>query len=251
MKALILAAGYATRLYPLTKDFPKPLLKVGDKPIIDYIVEKLEGIPGLDEIFIITNSKFISIFRKWAKSRSFKKKVTLVDDLTKSNETKLGAIGDMDFAINKTKIKDDLLVVGGDNLFEDDFHDFLRFVSLRKAKPVIGIYDLKNRKKASNYGVVKLGSSGRILNFNEKPKKPDSTLVAMCVYYFPKIKLKLIKRYYSDKTTKRDATGFYIDWLRRHDEVYGFIFSGRWFDIGHYKFYNEANRVFSNKKGER
>jgi glucose-1-phosphate thymidylyltransferase len=244
MKALILAAGYATRLYPITKEFPKPLLKVGDRPIIDYIIDKLANIEAIDEIIVVTNTKFISRFRKWAKKHKNKKGLNLVDDLTKSLDDRRGAIGDMNFAINKKHIKDDLLVIGGDNLFDGDLRDFLQFAKIKNKKPVIGAYNIRSRVKAKKYGVIKLDRKNRVIDFQEKPVSAKSTLVGMCLYYFPKEKLSLIKKYLESKANKKDATGLYIDWLRKKIPVYGFKFNGRWYDIGDYKFYNEAKKKF-------
>lgn len=246
MKALILAAGYATRLYPLTKKFPKPLLEVEGRPIIDYIVDKLRPIPAIDEIIVVTNSKFISYFRRWAKLIRIGKKITLVDDLTKTLEDRLGAIGDMNFAIKSKRIKDNLLVIGGDNLFDSDLRNFLAFASKKKMSPVIGAYDIKSLKQARNYGVIKLDRNKRIVNFEEKPDKPKSTLAATCIYYFPKSKVGLIKEYLRRKDNKRDAAGFYINWLTKRLAVYGFVFTGEWYDIGDYKFYNRAKEKFNN-----
>jgi len=245
MKALILAAGYATRLYPLTKEYPKPLLKLNKKPIIDYILENLEAIEQIDEIIVVTNSKFISHFRRWAKKQKIQKRLSLVDDLTRSLKDRLGAIGDMRFAIDKKCINDDLLVIGGDNLFDSDLRKFLTFSKSHKENPVIGVYNIRNRKKAKHYGVIKLDKENRLIDFQEKPKKPNSTLVAMCLYYFPQEKLGLIKEYLKDMAQKRDATGLYIDWLRKEVPVYGFVFGGRWYDIGDHKFYDEAKQKFS------
>jgi glucose-1-phosphate thymidylyltransferase len=244
MKALVLAAGYATRLYPLTKDFPKPLLKVGNRPIIDYIVDKLEEIEEVGDIIVVTNSRFVRHFRRWAKARRSFKPISVLDDLTKSDSTKRGAIGDMHFSINKKRIKDDLLVVGGDNLFDGSLGGFLDFSRARKMCPVIGLHRLKDRSQASKYGVVRLDRRGRVLDFQEKPPRPKSSLVAMCLYYFPRSRLGLIKRYMKSRSVKKDATGFYIDWLRRKQSVYGFIFEGRWFDIGHHSFYRQAKSTF-------
>ena len=245
MKALILAAGYATRLYPLTKEYPKPLLLVGQRPIIDYIIDKLGIIDEIDEIIVVTNSKFISRFRKWQAKGKTQKRISLIDDLTKNHNDRRGAIGDMDFVINKKRLKDDLLVIGGDNLFDGNLRDFLSFAKINKTDPVIGAYNIKDIHKAKNYGVIKLDKKNKIIDFQEKPKNPKSTLVAMCLYYFPKEKLKLIKKYLSASANKHDATGFYIDWLRKKERVYGFIFNGRWYDIGHRKFYDEARKRFS------
>ncbi len=247
MKALILAAGYATRLYPLTKDFPKPLLKVGNKPIINYIVDKLNLIPEVDEIIVITNNKFISIFRKWAGGIKTKKRLTVVDDRTRDLDDRLGAIGDMNFAIKRKRIKDDILVIGGDNLFDDDLDKFIDFTRAKRGSPVIGVYNIKSKLHASRYGVVKLNKHNKIIDFDEKPKSPKSTLVAMCFYFFPKQRLGLIKEYFDAKSLQHDATGFYINWLKNQCAVYSFIFKGKWYDIGHRKFYDEANIKFANK----
>lgn len=244
MKALILAAGYATRLYPLTKDYPKPLLKVGRRPIIDYIIDKISKIKDIDEIIVVTNSKFMPVFKKWASGLKTKKKIALVDDLTKSQAGRLGAIADMHFGITQKGIRDDLLVVGGDNLFDGALDDFLSFAKSKKKSPVIGAYDIKSKEEAKKYGVLKLNSANRIIDFKEKPKAPDSTLIAMCLYYFPAQRLGLIKEYLANKASKHDATGFYIDWLRSKKEVYGFVFNGRWYDIGHHDVYNQAKENF-------
>ncbi len=246
MKALILAAGYAVRLYPLTKQNPKPLLKIGKKPIIDYIIEKLEDIEEIDRIYIVTNSKFISKFKKWAESFKSSKPITLIDDLSTTPENKRGAIGDMEFSISKKRIKDDLLVIGGDNLFDGDLKGFLATAKKKKKCNVIGVYDIKDLSQADKYGVIRLNNNDRIIDFQEKPAKPVSTLVAMCLYYFPKEKLKLISQYLKDKLVKSDAMGFYIDWLRRKYTVYGHRFNGRWYDIGDLKFYSKAKEKFTN-----
>jgi glucose-1-phosphate thymidylyltransferase len=244
MKALILAAGYATRLYPLTKEYPKPLLRLNKKPIIDYIIDKLEDINDIDEIIVVTNSKFIFHFRRWAKKKKIQKTLSLVDDLTGSLKDRLGAIGDMRFAIDKKCINEDLLVIGGDNLFDGGLRKLLTFSKTHKKNPVIGIYNIRNREKAKHYGVIKLDKENRLIDFQEKPKKPNSGLVAMCLYYFPKNRLGLIKKYLDNKDKKLDATGLYIDWLRKETPVYGFVFGGRWYDIGDHKFYNEAKQKF-------
>ncbi|MBU1726152.1 MAG: nucleotidyltransferase family protein [Candidatus Omnitrophica bacterium] len=246
MKALILAAGYATRLYPLTKNFPKSLLKVKDKPIIDYILEKVLLVPGIDEIVVVTNSKFAVQFRKWARLQQAGKRISVLDDLTKSNETRRGAVGDIHFAIDKKRMKDDLLVIGGDNLFDGDLNKLISFAK-KKNGPVIGVYDIKSKHEATKYGVIKLNRGKRIVEFREKPSKPQSTLVGMCLYYFPKQKLDLVKEYIKDKKGKRDATGFYIEWLRKKVDIYGYALSGKWYDIGDYKFYNQAKDVFGLK----
>lgn len=250
MKALILAAGYATRLYPITKEYPKPLLTVAGRPIIDYIIDKLDNVHKIDEIIIVTNSKFIGKFKKWAKGLKVEKKISLVDDLTKTYKDKRGSIGDMLFAIQKKRLKADLLVIGGDNIFDGEFDDFLSFALHLNKSPVIGAYDIKDKKEARKYGVIKLDLKNKVVDFQEKPDYPKSTLVGMCLYYFPKERLTLINEYLNFKKKKgdrHDAIGYYLYWLTKRITVYGFKFSGRWYDIGHHSFYNEARERFKIK----
>ncbi len=244
MKALILAAGYATRLYPLTREYPKPLLEVRGKFIVDYIIDKLAVLDEVNEIIIVTNTKFISKFREWKKKAKSRKPITLVDDLTKSNTDRLGAIGDVNFAIDKKRIKEDLLVIGGDNLFSGGLTRFLKFAINKKPAVTIGLYKLKDLKEAVRYGVAKLNKDKRVICFKEKPSKPDSNLVAMCLYYIPGARLRLIKDYMLI-SKKVDATGNYIDWLKDRVDTYGFIFRGSWYDIGDYKYLNAAKEKFA------
>ena len=232
MKVLILAAGYATRLYPLTKNYPKPLLEVKGRAIIDHIVDKLKAISFLNEIYVVTNHKFIRLFRSWAKTKKLPKKITLVDDLTKNNLDRLGAIGDINFSIKKHGIKEDLLVIGGDNLFSGSLNKFLAFSRRNVPAASVGLYRLKHKKDASRYGVAKLNSQKVVVSFVEKPKRPQSDLVAMCLYYLPKDSLGLIKEYMRDNKEETDTTGGYISWLRNRVGVYGYVFRGSWFDIG-------------------
>jgi glucose-1-phosphate thymidylyltransferase len=245
MKALVLAAGYGTRLYPLTKYYPKALLAVGTRPMLNHILDKLEKIRELDEIIVVTNSKFYPIFKEWSRGVRTKKRITIVDDLTRTNDTRRGAVGDIAFVINKKAIKDDLLVIGGDNLFEKELAEFIAFTKKKKGSPVIGVFDLKDKVNARKYGVIKLDRERRVVDFQEKPKNPNSTLVGMCLYYFPVETFSLVKKYEKDDKTSNDASGSYIDWLRKETDVYGFIFRGKWFDIGDFKYLDIASRAFA------
>lgn len=245
MKALILAAGYATRLYPLTKQYPKPLLKVKNRPIIDYIVEKLNAVPEVEEVIVVTNDKFFGRFKAWLRRHSGRRRIRLVNDLTKTNRDRLGAIGDTYFVVSTRRIKSDLLVIGGDNLFDAEIRGFVEFARSKKTQPVIGVYDIGNLKDARHYGVLKLDRRGRVTDFKEKPARPTSRMVAMCLYYFPRERLGLLREYMARKATLRhDATGLYIDWLRKRVSVYGYVFGGRWYDIGDHEFYRQAKRKF-------
>jgi len=252
------------------------LLRVKNKPILEYIIEKLEAADNASEIIIVTNSKFIAKFRQWKKKALVKAPLTLVDDRTKSNADRLGAIGDVNFVINKKRIKEDILVIGGDNLFSGSLSKFLSFAQNNKPAVTIGLYKLKDLKDASKYGVAKLDSESRVVHFEEKPKSPASRLVAMCLYYIPSECLGLIKEYIKNKThpalsstppnrnggcaahrgngsvcasaAKADATGNYIDWLKDKIKTYGFVFKGSWYDIGDFKYLTEAENNFAKQQ---
>lgn len=242
MKALILAAGYATRLYPLTLNIPKPLLAVGKKPVIEYIIERLGEIEELDEILIVTNEKFFPHFQGWLGNLSFAKKIELLNDGTLSNEDKLGAIKDIEFVIRERKLGCDLLIVAGDNLFEDSLVEFVGFSKGKTPHVSVSLSDLGNKEAAKKFGVVEIDAEGRIVSFQEKPSQPKSTLVAKCLYFFPADKLGLVSEYL--KTGKiGDAPGYYIEWLFKKESVFGFVFGGRWYDIGDIASYEEAKKI--------
>lgn len=246
MKALILAAGYATRLYPLTRNKPKPLLKVGKKTIVDRLLDKIDKVAQIDHIYIVTNQKFSSNFEDWKHSSEFKKKVTIVNDRTLTNETRLGAIGDMELVIKECCIDDDILVLGGDNLFGFELADFISF-AISKGASAVALRDVERLEEAKKYGIVKLSDDERIIEFTEKPKDPRSTLAAMCVYYFPKEKLGLLKTYLETGLNK-DQPGHYMRWLSENDKVYGYRFSGEWFDIGDKKLLKQADEIYRKKE---
>jgi glucose-1-phosphate thymidylyltransferase len=243
MKVLILAAGYATRLYPHTKNFSKPLLRINKKPIIEYLTDKLESIDGICEIIVVTNDRFFNDFRRWRDGLSRKNKVTIVNDLTRSPKEKLGAIGDMNLVFDKKRSADDFLILGGDNFFAEPLDGFI--LQARKNAPAItiGVCDIKNKKEAGNYGVVGLGRNSRIINFQEKPAHPESSLIAMCLYYFPRQALDFIKKYLDNPKNPKDAVGSYINWLSKNKTVYAFIFKSFWFDIGHLHTYKKVKEL--------
>jgi glucose-1-phosphate thymidylyltransferase len=247
MKALILAAGYATRLYPLTKDRPKPLLLVGKKTIVDYLIQKLEQVPEIDAIHIVTNDRFYGIFNEWLKTCKSKKKIIIDNDGSTTNEDRLGAIGDIRLVLEKHKIYDDIMVLAGDNIFDWSLKEFVEFA---KAKPdvfALGAYDIIDKAKAANtYGVVEVGINGDMVNFLEKPKDPPTSLIATGIYYFPQDKLSMIAQFMKAGNEK-DAPGHFIQWISKEQEVRCFVFKGVWFDIGDLESYRKANRAFQEK----
>jgi len=228
MKAIVLAAGYATRLYPLTLNTPKPLLKIAGKPMIEYILDKLYEIPSLDEIFIITNDKFFDKFNNWINNYKSNISIEIINDKTNSNEDRIGAIGDIDLVIKREKIKDELIIVAGDNLFEFSLKEFVDF---SKDKPIIASHDINNIDLAKQYGILSVDDKYKITNFEEKPEKPKSTLAATCIYFLPSDIVKMIDEYIQ-KGNPTDKPGHFIQWLYKETEVYSFVTKERWFDIG-------------------
>ncbi len=246
MKVLILCAGYATRLYPLTLNRPKHLLPIAGKPMLNYLMERLEEVEEVDEIYLVTNQKFFSKFQKWAREIVTKKSIVVLNDGTTSDETKLGAIGDMDFVIDRMDTKDDLIVVAGDNLFTLSVLRFVNSFLKRGRFPIVALHDVKDRKLMRKYSEVRLDREGRIVSFIEKPQKPQTTLAAICLYLFPKEKLHLIKRYLAQGNNP-DQPGRFIQWLYKKEPVYGYIFTEKWYDIGDLNQYQEADREYRRK----
>jgi glucose-1-phosphate thymidylyltransferase len=247
MKALILAAGYATRLYPYTKNFPKPLLEVNQKPIIEYLIAKLDELTGLSEILVVTNGRFCPYFEKWKKTLKTRKKIRIINDLTQSPKERLGAIGDMNFVFGKTGFKDDYLVIGGDNFFQEPLSKFVQEAKKSTRAVTIGVCDIKKISEARNYGVVKLDKGRRIVEFWEKPARPKSSLVAMCLYYFPASQVGFIREYLSDPANHSDAAGAYIGWLTHNKIVKAVVFKNSWVDIGSIQAYKKVNKVTKTK----
>jgi glucose-1-phosphate thymidylyltransferase len=242
MKALILAAGYATRLYPLTRDKAKPLLPIANQPIIEYIIGKLEKIDELRSIYLVTNERFKKDFQVWQDSYSSGKKLEILSDGSKNEEDKLGAIGDIGFVLEKDACDQDLLIVAGDNLFELDLGRFIQFFRQKKG-PCVALYDIRDKEMAKKYGVVSLDAQQRISDFQEKPSHPSSTLIATCLYLLPREDLSFFSTYLKEERGS-DAPGLYIQWLAKRKAVYGFRFQEKWFDIGSWESLKEAEQNY-------
>jgi glucose-1-phosphate thymidylyltransferase len=249
VKALVLAAGYATRLRPLTDTWAKELLPVGGRPILDYIVEKIEQVPEVDEIHLVTNTRKAPAFARWAEREG--RDVRIHDDGTSTNEDRLGAIGDMWFVVEQKQIDDDLLVIAGDNLFEFAAGDFVSFWESKArdgAASAIAVRDVGSRELASRYGVVDLADDDRVLDFVEKPSDPPSTLAAIATYLYHREHVPLIRTYLDDGN-EPDQPGRFVAWLHRREPVYAWRFAGEWFDIGDLEQLREADNQLRSAQG--
>lgn len=249
MKVLILAAGYATRLYPLTLTQPKPLLPVAGKPMIEHVLDNLAPIEGIDQVFVVTNAKFAGHFQKWANhyhSLSPKFKLTIVDDKTTDDTNKLGAIGDLNLVMTSTNLDDDLIVVAGDNLFSNSLEAFGKF-SRQINAPVLAVYDVGNLEEIKKYNSISMDAESKITFFEEKPKNPTSTTTGIALYYYPKASLSWIKQYIAEGNNP-DQPGRLIQWLYKQTPVYTWPVPGIWYDIGSKENLEEANRIFEKLK---
>lgn len=247
MNILILAAGYATRLYPLTQTKAKPLLEVAGKPMMEWVIDNLAPIPGISKVFVVTNNKFASDFEAWAEaynSSHSKLPFTIVNDGSTSDADKLGAIGDLNHVVQKYGIeRDDLLVVAGDNLFSQSLEEFGAHAR-EKGTPVLGVYDVKSADEARKYGVVAVNAEGVISEFVEKPADPPSTLIGIALYYYPKHVVPLIRQYLAEGNNP-DQPGRFVQWLYPRTPVHAWSVPGTWFDVGSKENLEEANRVFA------
>jgi glucose-1-phosphate thymidylyltransferase len=242
MKALVLAAGYATRLYPLTLDRPKALLEVGGKPMLDHVLERLRQM-GVDETIVVTNAKFTPHFQEWAKEKD---DVTVVNDGTTSNDDRLGAIGDIGFVLEKLGLDDDLVVVAGDNLFGEDVSGFAAYGQEVKA-PVLAVHDVGDLSRMREYNQIEVDDQGRIVFFEEKPEQARTTLAGVALYFYPRETLQLVEQYLADGNNP-DQPGRLIEWLYPRTDVYTWRIPGEWYDIGSAETLQEADRIFSQSR---
>ena len=244
MIGIVLAGGYAKRLWPLTQKIAKPLLPVAGLPILNYVVNKLIQLDDVDEIVISINKRFESQFKNWLKKYRFKNVWLRVEDSLREEE-KPGAIKAISETLKDVDSKE-YLIIAGDNFFTSDLKDFIRYYRKKKSS-TIALYDVKNVKLAKEYAVVKLNRKGRIISFIEKPKKPESTLIGTCIYLLPDKSLKKIYKYL-DEGLSPDSPGHFIGWLTSKEKVYGYRLEGYWVDIGNLASYAEANRFVNRMK---
>jgi glucose-1-phosphate thymidylyltransferase len=228
MKAVILAAGYATRLRPLTDDFPKPLLPVGGRPMLDWIVERVEEVGDIDGIHVVTNARYASDFERWASGRA----IQVHDDGTTSNEDRLGAVGDLRFTIEQARLQGDhLLVIAGDNLFDYSLARYVDWWHGKGTASALAVRRIPDRELIKQYGVVTIGDDDRITSIVEKPDDPQGDLAATATYIYHREHAALLQEYLEGGNSP-DAPGRFPVWLVDRAPVYGYAFEGLWMDIG-------------------
>ncbi len=238
VEVLVLCGGFAKRLEPITEFIPKHLLYINGRPIIDYVFESVEKLSP-KRIVLSTNQKFYRESEYWVRLKEaagYNSKVEIVVEPTRSNEEKFGAVRGIAYAIEKAMIKDDLLIVAGDNLYDFDLTRlYSAFESARK--PTIALYDVGSLEDAKRFGVVSLSGS-RITGFEEKPPKPKSTLVSTGIYIYPKEMLGKFGEYINGKNNP-DAPGYFLEWLTKSSDVLGVPYTGKWHDIGTLEMYRK------------
>jgi glucose-1-phosphate thymidylyltransferase len=240
VKALVLAAGYATRLYPLTLDRPKPLLPVGGRPILERLLDQLP-LSEFSTVYVVTNAKFAPVFRGWGETQDAP--IEIVDDGTTSEDDRLGAIGDLELVIRTREIDDDLLVAAGDNLFTEPLGAFVRFAR-EHAAAVTAVYDTDDLEAIKRYSSIGVDADGRVTSFEEKPEHPTSTLAGIALYFYPREVLPLVARYLAEGNNS-DQPGRLVEWLYPRTPVYAWQVPGRWVDIGTPESLAEADRAFA------
>jgi glucose-1-phosphate thymidylyltransferase len=238
MKALVLAAGYATRLRPLTDDTAKALLELAGRPMLDYVCDRIDEAADVDELHVISNARFAADLERWAKARAGRLRPLVHDDGTRCNEERLGAIGDIRLVIERAGLEgEDLLVVAGDNLFDFSLGAQVEFWRSRReihegaAVSCVAVQRCPSSQILSFYGVAVLSENGRVLDFVEKPSRPPSDLIATAAYVFAGEHIALVADYLAAGNS-HDQPGNFLAWLYSREPVYGFAFDGFWLDIG-------------------
>ena len=237
MKAILLCAGYATRLRPLTENLPKPLLPLAGRPMLDWLMDRVGELEEVDEVHVVTNHRFVGDFERWAAGRPG---VHVHNDGTTTNEDRLGAVGDIAFTIERAGVDDDLVVIAGDNLFDYSLGDYERWWRGKGEASAVAIKDVEDLRLAAQYAVVELDDDDRILSLVEKPSEPASTLAATATYLFHRAHVPLVARYL-DEGNAPDFSGAFLEWLVPREPVYGYRFVGDWLDIGDHEQLLEAD----------
>ena len=242
MDCILLSAGYATRLYPLTENMPKALLPLGKRTILDMVIEKVEQVKEIDNIYIVTNHRFAKHFEDWKNTYKGSKKIDVLDDGTTSNDNRLGAIGDMKFVIDQKNITDEIVVLASDNIFDFNLSDMVK-LSKEKNADVISAHYVEEIEMLRTMGVIELSDDFRVLSFEEKPQNPKSHFGVPAFYVYRKETIPLIDKYLAEGNNP-DAPGHFVPWLITQTPVYAYTFTEMVLDIGLPKTYYEAQKMY-------
>ena len=242
MKSIVLAAGYATRLYPLTENFPKPLLEVAGKSILDWLLDDIDTIDGINEHIIISNHKYMEHFENWKKTCTLKNPVTIIDDGSVSNETRLGAVKDIQFAIAQLRLDDDMLVIAGDNVLDFSLTKFIAYAKEKQTSCIMRYYEPDN-KKLLKCGVVTIDENDKIINMTEKSPNPATHWCCPPFYYYTQEDAKLVQKGI-DSGCGTDAPGSYIAWLCKQTDVHAMEMPGKRYDIGNLESYEKVKAEY-------
>lgn len=243
MKCIILAAGYATRLYPLTENFPKPLLKVKDKTILDWLIDDIDKLNMINEFVIISNHKFIEHFKNWCKNKRVSSKITLIDDGTTSNENRRGAVADIALAIDLLNFDEDLMVIAGDNVLDFSLNNFIKYFNQKNSTCIMRYYE-ENVEKIKKSASVKFDLTDLVSEMIEKPINPSSNWCVPPFYIYSKEDVKKVKIALENGCNK-DAPGSFINWLYNKSKVYSMKMPGKRYDIGNLESYEIVNKEYN------
>lgn len=246
MRVIILAGGYAKRLYPLTKDRAKPLIPVAGKPMIERVLDSLGPVQDLESIHIVTNDKFHSAFRDWLDAYSLNNghfSIDIINNESREVESHIGAIGNLHLVLARENIDDDIIVIAADNLFTVSLEGFATF-SRQKNAPVVAVYTMDTLDEVQKYGSIELDDSGKITYFEEKPLIPKSLTIGIALYYYPKSSLSLIKQYIAERNNSEEP-GRLVEWMYKRTPFYSWRLPGIWCDVGSKEKLEEANRIFA------
>ncbi|MBE6153709.1 MAG: nucleotidyltransferase family protein [Firmicutes bacterium] len=245
MKCILLCAGYATRLFPLTENFPKALLEIGNRPLLDYILDEVNTIDEVDNIYVITNDRYYKHFDKWATEKDNIKKIKVISDNTTSNDDRLGAIGDIMYVINKENINDDLLIIAGDNLFTYKLKDVINFYN-QKQNTVVCAKELDDIELLKRFAVAQIDNTDKVIDIEEKPNEPKSNLGVYATYIYPREVLNYFETY-KNEGNNMDSPGHFPQYLYKREDIYVYKFNGECYDVGTHETLKEVNKIYSRR----
>lgn len=247
MKCILICAGYATRLFPLTENFPKALLEIENgKPLLDYILDEINTIDVIDNIYLVTNDRYYNHFNEWALSKNNTKPIKVLNDHTKSNDDRLGAIGDIKFVLDNENIEDDVMIIAGDSLFDYKLKDFIDYYNIKNA-PLVCAKKEEDYELLKRVAVAKIDNDDKILELVEKPSKPNSDIAVYATYIYPKNILVEFDEYLKEGNNP-DAPGHFIEYLYKKMPTYVYKFNGNFYDVGTHQALAEVRKIYNSQE---